>query len=216
MRLLDERIEFREDVVDILLAGIEARDLFRPRSVPVPWPRLAALGLRDDEDVSAAVAAAERLAGEGPAERVVERAFRGVLGHAPDAEARAYYVRVVESGPRGRRRLVRMLLAAPDPYPSVPPPAARVADLLARHGVAARGEPLSGESFAGESDVSRRILAAQAGSTEDFIRAAYLGVLGREPDEDGAAWYRDRLERGELNRPGLLRELLWSEEFRRS
>ena len=49
----------------------------------------------------------------------------------------------------------------------------------------------------------------------DFVRGAYAAVLGREPDSGGAAWYRGRLESGQLNRPGLVRELLRSEELRR-
>ncbi len=215
VQLLDEKIEFREDVVDILLAGVEARDLFRPRLAPVPWTRLAALGLPAEGDVFAALAAAESLAGDGPAERVVERAFRGILGHEPDEEARAHYVRVVETRPRGRRQLVRALLGAPDVPPPAAPPARRLADLLARHGVEPGGTPRPGESFAGEADVARGILAAGGGSDETFVRNAYLGILGREPDPEGAAWYRGRLAGGELGRVGLLRELLWSDELRR-
>ncbi len=180
VRLLDGRVEFREDVVDILLGAAEARDLFRPRVVP--WPRLASLGLPDGTEFHAAVTAAARLLASESAGAEVERAFRTILGARPDAEALARFGPAEFAGADGRLRLVRTLLAAPDPYPPVPPPAARIAEILARHGVAARGEPLSGESFAGESDVARRILAAQAGSTEDFLRAAYLGVLGREPD----------------------------------
>ena len=48
------------------------------------------------------------------------------------------------------------------------------------------------------------------------MQRAYRGVLGREPDEGGLAWYQGRLASDELNRATLLRELLWSEELRGS
>jgi len=214
VRLLETKTEVREDLVDILLAAAEARDLFRPR--PVPWPRLASLGLPDGADFAVAVAAAERLlAGEG-AGTLVERAFHAILGDRPDDEARAYYGRSSEAGVGGRRRLARALLGARDSEPPAPPSSGRRVELFARHGVEAGGAPLAGESFAGESAVARRILVSSADASDDaFLRSAYLGILGREPDADGAAWYRGRLACGSLSRPILLRELLWSEELRR-
>jgi SAM-dependent methyltransferase len=214
VRLLETKTEVRKDLVDILLAAAEARDLFRPR--PVPWPRLASLGLPDRADFAAAVAAAERLLAGESAGAVVDRAFHAILGSRPDAEARACYGRVAEAGVAGRRRLARALLGARDADPPKPPSIGRRGELLLRHGVEAGGEPLAGESFAGESAVGRRILATSADASDAaFLRNAYLGVLGREPDADGAAWYRGRLAGGSLNRATLLRELLWSEELRR-
>jgi len=45
--------------------------------------------------------------------------------------------------------------------------------------------------------VARRILVSSADASDDaFLRSAYLGILGREPDADGAAWYRGRLAGG--------------------
>lgn len=214
-RLLEAKVEFREDLVDIILNGLEARDLFRPQAAPVPWPRLASLALPDDTDPLSAVDAAEKLVSEGGAEAAVGRAFSRILGQVPDAAARAHYVRVVDERPHGRRQLVRALLSAPDAEPPAPPPAKRVADLLARHAVPPPASTRPGESFAGESGVARRILAG--GGTDDaFVQRAYRGVLGREPDEGGLAWYQGRLASDELNRATLLRELLWSEELRGS
>ena len=91
-----------------------------------------------------------------------------------------------------------------------------MAELLARHGLAARAKPGEAESFAGEIDIAHAVLAGGAGTDGDFVRAAYRGILGREPDPEGAVWYEGRLRNGQLSRAGLVRELLWSEELRRA
>lgn len=59
---------------------------------------------------------------------------------------------------------------------------------------------------------SLRELCAYEGS--DFIRCAYLTVLGRLPDEGGFAFYFERLSAG-YSKLTILRELRVSEEARR-
>lgn len=59
---------------------------------------------------------------------------------------------------------------------------------------------------------SLRELCAYEGS--DFIRCAYLTVLGRLPDEGGFAFYFDQLSAG-YSKLTILRELRLSEEARR-
>ena len=49
---------------------------------------------------------------------------------------------------------------------------------------------------------------------EDFVRWAYLKVLGREPDPNGKTVYVAHLKRGTLNRQGLITALFGSSEFR--
>lgn len=48
----------------------------------------------------------------------------------------------------------------------------------------------------------------------DFVRWAYLKVLGREPDPNGKTVYVGHLKRGTLNRQGLISALFSSDEFR--
>jgi len=49
---------------------------------------------------------------------------------------------------------------------------------------------------------------------EDFVRWAYLKVLGREPDPNGKTVYVAHLNRGTLNRQGLITALFGSDEYR--
>lgn len=49
----------------------------------------------------------------------------------------------------------------------------------------------------------------------EFVRNAFLTVLGREPDADALAWAATELETGALSPAGLVAELAASEEFAR-
>ncbi len=110
-----------------------------------------------------------------------------------------------------RKRRGRFPPAAP-----APPPPRRVADVLKRVGVVAPVEDVgAGESFPGEAAAAHALL--QSGQELDdvaFVRLAYETILGRPPDSEGGAYWTAKLVRGELNRPGVLRELFWSNELR--
>lgn len=216
--ILASHVEEREDLLDILMMGEEFRELVRPFAEEVPWDRLEAIrevcpdldpGASYFEVADAATAALD------PTDPVGS-AYALVLGQAPDGEARRHYERIAASHPLGRRLVVRHLLGSPEPpIPATAPSRETVERLAARLGVELPpGQPAPGESFAGEALLAGNVLSTRGEDAGAFVHRAYAAVLGREPDADGAAWYRGRLESGQLNRPGLVRELLRSVELR--
>jgi len=216
--MLSARVEFREDLLDILLLSAELRELVRPsRLGPLPWYRvegLRAAGARvapgESRPDVVLSAACERLSALSP-EEVVVSAFQWILGHRPGGED---VVRGLAT-PEAVRARVRRLLAVRPPRAVPPaPPEETLRAVLARAGVPEVGAAGPGESFAGEGEVARRLLESAPAADRAFVDAVYRAVLGREPDEDGAAWYRGRLAAGDLGRPGLLLEFLWSDELR--
>ncbi len=217
--ILVSHVEEREDLLDILMMGEEFRELVRPFADHVPWDRLEAIreacpgldpGASYFEVVDAATAALD------PAD-AVGSAYALVLGQAPDGEARRHHERIAASHPLGRRLVVRHLLNSPGPpHPEAAPPRETIDRLARRLGVEVSPGPAApGESFPCEARLARSVLSTADEDAGGFVRRAYAAVLGREPDPDGAAWYRGRLESGQLNRPGLVRELLRSEELRK-
>jgi 2-polyprenyl-3-methyl-5-hydroxy-6-metoxy-1,4-benzoquinol methylase len=62
------------------------------------------------------------------------------------------------------------------------------------------------------SFAARKLLSPKR--NEDFLRSAYLGILGREPDPVGRGHYLKHLNHGRLARVVVLRRLLKSEEAR--
>lgn len=216
--MLSARVEFREDLLDILLLSAELRELVRPsRLGPLPWYRVEGLRAAGAKVASGesrpevvVVAACERLAAVPP-EEVVALAFRWILGHRPGGDD---VVRRLGT-PEAVRARVRRLLSVPPPRAVPPaPPEEKLRALFAR----ADNPPVDvvgpGESFAGEGEVARRLLESAPPDDGAFVDSIYRTVLGREADEGGAAWYRGRLAAGDLGRPGLLLEFLWSDELR--
>ena len=216
--LLASRVEFREDLLDILLLSAELRELVRPAPLgALPWYRVEGLRLTGaafppgESRPEAVVAGAAELLKKVPPKEAVASAFRWILGHPPGGEDSRSH----PATPEALRARLRRLLAVPPPRPvPPPPPPGKLAALLDCAGVGRPAVLGPGESFAGEGDVARRLLESASDDDGAFVEAVYRTVLGREPDEGGAAWYRGRLAAGELGRPGLLLELLWSEELR--
>jgi len=50
-------------------------------------------------------------------------------------------------------------------------------------------------------------------SNEEFLKYAYKGLLGRNPDGEGQEYYLDRLENEEMEADDVMRALVKSEEF---
>lgn len=219
--LLAAYVEFREDVLDILLLSAELRDFVRPHGLPeIPWDRLERLEragmIRSARSRPHRVLrATTRRLSAVPPEELVGLAFRSILGRPPDESTGAAGAGAASD--RVPRLLAHRLLAlkAPRSVPE-PPPSARLEELRSRVGRVWR-RPRTGESFPGEAAIGARVLSRTRGlPARDFIGRAYELILGRAPDEDGAAWYAGKLESGSLDRVGLVHELLWSDELRRA
>jgi hypothetical protein len=60
-----------------------------------------------------------------------------------------------------------------------------------------------------------KLLLKKSDSDQLFVRSCYQLLLGREADPPGLAAYLERLEQGEIDHSGVLREMASSEEYRR-
>jgi hypothetical protein len=212
--LLSRRVEFREDLLDILLLSAELRNVVRPFLLAeIPWYRLDSPG-PPAASIAGTLDTLSRRHASLPSRERVESLFESILGHRPEATSKEFWTRLVDSWPSGYRVLVRRLLAAPPPrLVPAPPPAARRTGLAERIGAAGL-VPAAGESFPGEAALARRLLEANDLSDRAFVRRAYEKILGRSADEGGESYWTAKLEKRDLNRPGFLRELLWSDELR--
>jgi SAM-dependent methyltransferase len=220
--ILDKGFETRLTLLEAVLSCSEFRNLVRPFLVEVPWfvtEGLAAWfpsvsGKEKSTEISFAVC----LDGEGLDEEIfLERVFAGAAGHGPDEEARQHYMRPIREHQSGRAVFVRDLLAdVSGPEAAFPVSENRREALLSCLGLPVTVSDLrAGEGFPGEALAARALLESSAeASPEDFVEAAYLSILARPADAEGAAYWAAKVAAKEINRPRFLRELLRSGEFR--
>lgn len=219
-RLLNEHVEERSAVVDALVAGSELRGRICPVERAVPWFRRE--GLRDrlgataDEPVLAMVDVLEDATASMAPIEFFEWGYRAVLGHAPDVGALDHYVPRLTAGTDDRRIFLRELLTAPVVDMPAAPSSRRVETLLLANGIERSvGPSAEGEAFAGESLLARTVLSRGRGLPDgDFVGLAYVSVLGRPADTDGARYYVGQIGSGEISRVEFVRQLLWSRELR--
>ncbi len=223
VELLRRKVEERGDLLDIFLMGLELRDLLRPFLLPeAPWYRIEGLRALPAVPTSLKPWGLVRKAGRCLARlelsSAVDLACRAIVGSPPSRPLEALYTSLVTTR-SGRRSLARRLLLCPPPRPAPGPPSPeKVTALAARVGLRLpAGASLAGGSFRGEGLIARQVLQeSDALPDSEFLRLAYEKVLGRPADEEGERYWGGKLAAGDLNRPGLLRELLWSEELRQA
>jgi tRNA (mo5U34)-methyltransferase len=198
-----------------------------PVAPHLPWYRLESLRAEvslvdappqsSDAYLALVEAAGRTLADQGGAEAVLVGS-RWMLGYRLDAVHVEEATREAVSSPNGWVRFVRRHLAAPEPRSvTVAPSRERVEALMARVGVSLdeQAEPAPSESFAGEAALGRRLLEAGAALPDrEFVRFAYLKVLGRPADSGGEENASKKLASGEVSRAYFLRDLFWSDELR--
>lgn len=220
-----ERLNICLSVLDRTLAGErkEAAEAFRARAGLVLAAGLAAAG--GDRGLLGKVAAAlGETAPVTDAGELRDRLAGGLAACAPDvARDRLHVVAALVEGARGRQaRQARLGAAALEMARRVPLPIARIAQGWLDPEEGAAGPEPAGEAVSeAERDTLRRLraIASVALAREDevgdpaFVAAAYQAVLGRAPDEDGAASYRRALAAG-TPRPQILVHLADSEEYR--
>jgi SAM-dependent methyltransferase len=199
----------------------------RDVSASVPWVRMegARYALREaaaradrpgDDYDSLREALAGALRTLAP-ERQVASAFEWILGHIPDSQALAFHIREMARQHDGLEWLLHLLLLEGHEAPPASPPADALDRLRARNGTSRESGPSrTDESFAGEHGLARTLLLQADGfDGPAFVDLAFERVLGRPVDDAARRFYASKLSKGEMNRPHLLRELLWSEELRR-
>lgn len=218
--LLSKGQEERSAIVDALVAGSGLRDRIAPVARPAPWFRRE--GVRDvigdeaDAPLFELLDALEERLSEFADRELFSWGFTNILGSVPDGQARAHYDSTLARGPDERRLFLRELLTTPGPASPAALSGERLEALLRRNSLASRkAAEVSGESFPGEALVAKEVLSLGRDLPHAaFVVKAYERVLGRPADEEGAAYYEGKLSRGEMSRPELVRELLWSGELR--
>jgi SAM-dependent methyltransferase len=205
VEILEKGFEDRAALLDTVTTSRGFLDLYRPFVPHVPWDVAYEIALRlgGKPRLSSFFEIEDRVSDSLPEapEAAVDHAFRVLLGFRPDEDARRHHLEALSGHPDGRRLLVREVLAS---RKSPMPPRSQKA-----------GARLAGESAPGEAALAAKVL--EKGTSLDdrgFIRLAYERLFGRVADADGETFYFGKLAQGELSRPGVLRELLWSEEGR--
>lgn len=219
--ILEKGFETRLTLLESVLSGSEFRNFVRPFPSEVPWyvaeglarffPRVS--GRIQSTEISLAVCRDGEELEDGEFLRSV---FLGAAGHGPDAEALTHYSRPLSQHFAGRLLLVRALLS--DLARSEPPqdvPEGRKQVLFDCLGIEPESEGLTaGETFAGEARAARTLLSrTNEASPRDFVEAAYLAILGRPADPEGAAFWASKVGANDINRPRFVRELMRSAEF---
>ncbi len=207
LSILEKGFEDRAAMLDTITTSRGFLDLYRPFVPEIPWFMACEISMhlgeapRTGDFFELTKAVASRLEGL-PAPDMVAFAFKAILGFEADEEAIRHHRSLVENHPDGRWLLVRGLLSS---WKLPAPPAATVPGAAL----------LPGESAPGEAARAKEILDEGRGCEDRaFVRLAYERVLGRAADADGEAFYLGKLSQAKLSRPGLLCELLWSEEGR--
>ena len=207
VEILEKGFEDRAALLDTVTASRGFLDLYRPFVPEIPWFAACEIFMRLEEaprtgDFFELVrAVTSRLEGRPPLDAIAF-GFKTILGFEADEGAFRHHLSLVEDHPDGHWLFIRELLSSrKDPAP----PAAK-APLRAL---------LPGESAPGEAALAAKVLE-EGTSLDDrgFIRLAYERLFKRAADADGKTFYFGKLAQGELSRPGVLRELLWSEEGR--
>ena len=206
--ILEKGFEDRAALLDTVTTSRGFLDLYRPFVSEVPWYAACEIFMRlgelprTGEFFELVRAATSRLEGLTPRDAIAF-GFRTILGFEADEAAYRHHLPLVAEHPDGHRLLIRNLLSSrKDPVP----PAAKVTGRAL----------LPGESTPGEAALAVKILTEGRGMSDDraFIRLAYERLFGRAADADGEGFYLGKLEKRELSRAGVLRELLWSDEGR--
>ncbi|HEX7616369.1 MAG TPA: methyltransferase domain-containing protein [Thermoanaerobaculia bacterium] len=206
--ILEKGFEDRAALLDTVTTSRGFLDLYRPFVPDIPWFLACEILMRLGESPRTADffellrAGTSRLGGRAPRDAIT-LGFETILGFEADEAAFRHHLPLVEEHPDGHRLLIRALLSSRK-VPAPPP---------------ARGPHLAllpGESAPGEAALAMRVLTEGRGGADDraFVRLAYERLFGRAADADGESFYYGKLEKRELSRAGLLRELLWSDEGR--